>query len=73
MTTLQLKYEKLDSSARKEVEDFIDFLLTKKKKKPFNLAEYKKRIMDIPTWTDEDVEKFEENTRHLKSWKIEEW
>ena len=67
MSDFQLKYEKLDPLSKREVDDFIDFLLQKTAKKEFDMTEYRKRILDIPTWAEEDVKEFEVNTKHLKS------
>jgi hypothetical protein len=33
MTNIQIKYNLLDAASQKEVSDFVDFLLNKKKKK----------------------------------------
>ncbi|MEM9888014.1 MAG: hypothetical protein AAF849_19115 [Bacteroidota bacterium] len=56
MTNLQLKYNPLDNSAQQEVLNFIDFLLSKKKKQPAtDWAAYRQRILKIPVWSDEDL------------------
>jgi hypothetical protein len=53
-----LKYDLLDPLQQNEVNDFIDFLLSKKDKKP-SLTEYKKKILAVSTWSDEDLQVFE--------------
>jgi hypothetical protein len=74
MNNVQVKYEKLDPLAKKEVDDFIDFLLSKKSaKKPFDMADYKKKLLLAPTWPEEDIKELEENIKLFKSWDIEKW
>jgi hypothetical protein len=53
MTDLALKYNLLDTTAKKEVLDFMDFLLTKatKSKKTINTS-YKKKILKVSVWND---------------------
>ena len=62
MTDLILKYNLLNPSGRKEVLDFMDFLLTKeiKSKRPFKTA-YKKRILKVSVWNDSDIEVMVQN------------
>ena len=57
MTDLILKYNLLDPSGRKEVLDFMDFLLTKeiKSKRAIKTA-YKKRILKVSVWNDSDID-----------------
>jgi hypothetical protein len=57
MTDLALKYNLLDNSARKEVLDFIDFLLTKEKKSmKHGRNDYKKKILKVSVWSDSDID-----------------
>ena len=55
MADIQLKYNLLDAASKKEVSDFVDFLLNKKKKKTENISSYKKKILKVSSWTDEDI------------------
>ena len=55
MVDIVLKYNMLDENARKQLNDFIDFLLSKKKKKP-DFSEYYNRIQTVSQWSEEDVE-----------------
>ncbi|WP_437394229.1 hypothetical protein [Olivibacter jilunii] len=41
MTNIQIKYNLLDAASQKEVSDFVDFLLNKKKVE--NLSSYKRK------------------------------
>lgn len=53
-----LKYNLLDPLQQNEVNDFIEFLLSKKDKKP-SMTEYKKKILAVSTWSEEDLQVFE--------------
>jgi hypothetical protein len=74
MTDLALKYSLLDNDAKKEVLDFVDFLLTKelKSKKPFKTA-YKKKILKVSVWSDSDIDLMIQNQQRLNQWKAQEW
>jgi len=73
MTEVQLKYQKLDPLAQKEVDDFIDFLLSKKTEKKFDMESYQQKLLKVSTWSEEDVKVFEENAKLFNKWTIEEW
>jgi len=74
MTDLILKYNLLDPSRKKEVLDFMDFLLTKgiKSKRPIKTA-YKKRILKVSVWNDSDIDFIIQNQQKLNQWKAQEW
>ncbi len=60
MTDVVFKYSLLNKSERKEVNDFLDFLLQKQQdKKGKSLSSYKKKILGVTTWFDSDIESFE--------------
>ena len=74
MNDIALKYRLLDKNSRKEINDFIDFLLSKRKIKKARVnTEYKKRILSVSTWTDKDIEEFENNKSNLNNLSIPEW
>jgi hypothetical protein len=74
MTDISLKYGLLNNNAKREVSDFMDFLLTRQQEKRKNiLSGYKKKILSVSTWTDTDIEVFKDNQKLFNSWKIEEW
>ncbi len=56
MTDLALKFNLLDPSARKEVIDFMDFLLTKETKSKKPLTNYKKKILKVSVWSDSNID-----------------
>jgi len=74
MTDLILKYNLLDPSGRKEVLDFMDFLLAKeiKSKRPVKSA-YKKRILKVSVWNDSDIDFVMQNQQKLNQWKAQEF
>jgi hypothetical protein len=70
MTDLALKYNLLDSSAKKEVLDFMDFLLTKEtKSKKLVKPDYKKKILKVSVWSDSDIDIMIQNQQKLNQWK----
>jgi hypothetical protein len=75
MADIVLKYSLLSNNARKEVNDFLDFLLQKQKgKKNNSLSSYKKKILGVTTWSDSDIEVFQENQKLFNStWRPEKW
>ena len=72
MIDIALKYNMLDENARSQLNDFIEFLLSKNKKKELNLSEYYQRIQTVSQWTEKDVEYLHE-TNNKYNWNIEEW
>lgn len=74
MDDLITKYNRLSPDIQKEVNDFLDFMLSKHKDKSvFDLKNWKAKIKNISTWTEEEVKIFEENRRQFNQWKSEEW
>jgi site-specific recombinase XerD len=73
MADIQLKYNLLDAASKKEVNDFVDFLLNKKKKKTESISSYKKKILKVSLWTDEDIAKIEEAQKHMNNWTPLQW
>lgn len=74
MEDIYKKYTLLDKQSKKEIRDLIDFLLFKKKKrKPSPLSLYKKKILRVSQWSDEDIEHIEQNQTLLRGWKPKDW
>jgi predicted house-cleaning noncanonical NTP pyrophosphatase (MazG superfamily) len=72
MTDIVLKYNMLDENARKQLNDFIDFLLSKNKEKETDISEYYNRIQTVSQWSDEDVAYLHEIENKF-NWKVEAW
>jgi hypothetical protein len=74
MTDLGFKYNLLDTSSKREVLDFMDFLLTKRAKTRRSLkADYKKKILKVSVWSDSDIDLMIQNQQKLNQWKTQEW
>jgi hypothetical protein len=68
-----LKYDLLNSAEKKEVSDFIDFLVSKKKKTPKKGDAYRKQILKVSVWTEEGIKIFETNKAGFNEWKPQTW
>lgn len=74
MNDILVKYSTLSPDIQQEVSDFLDFMLSKHKgKKIFDIKSWKTKIKNVSTWTDEDINAFEEGRQHLNQWKTEKW
>jgi hypothetical protein len=74
MTDLALKYNLLDTSAKKEVIDFMDFLLSKETKiKKSTKSDYKKKILKVSVWSDSDIDLMIQNQQKFNQWKAQDW
>lgn len=74
MNDLLVKYNTLSPDIQKEVNDFLDFMLSKHKgKKIFDIKSWKNKIKNVSTWADEDIKAFEEGQQQFNQWKNEEW
>ncbi len=74
MNDIAIKYNKLNKSRRQELNNFLDFLLSRQKNDKKNLLTgYKKKILSVSIWSDEDCRLIEENQKAFSQWKIQEW
>lgn len=74
MNDLVLKYNLLDPISKKELIDFLDFLLFRRKKtSKSGLADYKKRILKVSIWSEADLNVFTLNNKLFKQWNAEDW
>lgn len=76
MTDMQLytQIASLPADLKKEVSDFVEFLLEKSKKRTKKPAsEYKKRILNVSTWQEKDIAEIENNLNKFSSWKVQQW
>jgi hypothetical protein len=72
MSDLVVKYSLLNKTAQQEVNDFLDFLLSKQKSQKTNM-DYKLKINAVSTWSDSDLAVFMNNQSVFNQWRIEEW
>lgn len=56
MIDIVLKYNMLDEDAKRQLDDFIDFLLIRNKKSETGFPEYYDRIQTVSQWSEADVE-----------------
>lgn len=74
MDELLMKFGLLDSLKRQEILDFIDFLLNKQEKERIlNFKSYKEQILQVSTWSEEDIAVIETNSKRLDQWQAPEW
>ena len=74
MADITLKYSLLNKTAKQEINDFMDFLLSRQKRnKKSPISSYKKKILNVSTWTVLDLKIFQENKKLFNQWEIREW
>ena len=67
--TIMQKFEILPESAKKEVSDFIDFLIQKSKPRKKKID--KKKLLEISCWNDEDIKAIEDAGKEINKWQLE--
>ena len=74
MTDILRKYKLLDKSAKRELEDFLDALINKKSTTANKKnTKYRDNLLQISTWSEEDINLFIKNQSLLYNWDVEEW
>jgi len=74
MNDLVSKYNSLEATAQKEVNDFVEFLLSRQKKKPAKkLSDYKKKILAVSVWSASDVKGLKKGQKLFDKWTAKEW
>ena len=74
MDSAILKYDLLNSFEKKQVQDFIDFLFSKKKDAPnSDSSSYKNKILNVSTWSNEELKVFDENAKFFDQWHPTAW
>jgi hypothetical protein len=74
MSDIIVKYNRLNKVARKEVDDFMDFLLSRQKMpKTSFMSTYKSKILNVTVWTASDLEIFDVNQKIFNQWNAPEW
>jgi len=77
MAELLLKYELWDPAGKKQLLEYLNFLLsakTEKKKMPkFDLKAYRESLLKVSVWSDEDIALIEEARQNLNNWQVKEW
>ena len=74
MDELIIKFGLLDSARRQEILDFLDFLLKKQQEeKAVSFDSYKASILEVSTWSEEEIEAMQANSEKLNTWQVPEW
>jgi hypothetical protein len=71
LESLTQKLGQLPYPKQQEVQDFIDFLIERQKFKRENIN--KKELLEISTWSDEDLEIFSEIRDRMNQWTVKEF
>jgi len=74
MNDLTLKFNLLEPAERKQILDFMDFLLSKtmKSEEPVK-TDYKKKILKVSVWSDAEIDLMIQNQQKFNQWKAQEW
>jgi hypothetical protein len=69
------KYELLNAQEQAEVQNFINKLLKNKEseKRLFNASRYKKKLLRVSVWSDEETSAFKKNNKAFKAWSPPTW
>ncbi len=74
MDDITIKYNKLNKYRKQELNDFLDFLLSRQKNEKKNpITDYKKKILTVSIWSENDCKIFHENRKSFNQWKVQEW
>ena len=77
MAELLLKYELLDPLGKQQLLEYLNLLLSSKtanKERPkFDVKAYRKNLLKVSVWSDEDISLIEEARQHFNSWQVKEW
>ena len=74
MDELFRKYKALSPQGQQEVNDFLDFILSRHpKKKVFDTKAWKEKVQEVSVWSEADIQVLEENSKLFSQWKPEEW
>jgi hypothetical protein len=72
MDSILLKYNSLDPASQKQVSDYIDSIIARMKNLKKGQSPYKKRILSVSKWSEQDVKTIEKN-QAFNEFKSEEW
>lgn len=73
MNNILSKFYLLNKKNRKEVMAFLESLLDNERKNESNLTEYKKKILSVSTWTEDEINELVSNQKYINQWKAENW
>jgi len=67
--SMAIQMQKLNTIQRKEVSDFIDFLLTRRRN-PSRKKSRNERLTKVSVWSNSDVKPIEEAMVEVNNWKL---
>ncbi len=73
MDNIALKYDLLDNSGKAQVRALIDFLFSKSKASKEPLSAIRENLLQVSTWSEEDVRVFDETRQMMNNMKPGEW
>lgn len=72
MDNILLKYNSLDPASKKQVRDYIDSIVASVKNSNKKGSPYKKRILSVSTWSEDDIKAIKESNP-FNQFKPHEW
>jgi hypothetical protein len=63
---MMLKFESLSERAKREVTDFMEFLVGKRKPRKIKID--KSKLLEISCWNDEDIKAIEDAGKEINKW-----
>jgi hypothetical protein len=73
MNKLLKKYNSLDRDSKILLLRFIDFLSIESQNRVNSIKDYKKRILNISEWNDDDLLIYDNIKTNFQKWNIEKW
>ena len=74
MTDILRKYKLLDKSSRKELEKFLDDLISKgSASSGQSKTKYRNKLLQVSTWSQDDINLLIQDQSLFKNWNVEEW
>ena len=68
-TSMAVRMQKLNTTQRKELSDFIDFLVMRRRRTSREKSR-KDRLTQISVWSSKDIKPVEEALAEVNSWKL---
>jgi len=73
MDNIALKYDLLDNSGKAQVRALIDLLFSRSKASKEPLSAIRENLLQVSTWSEEDVRVFDETRQMMNNMKPGEW
>jgi hypothetical protein len=74
VNTIDSKYGLLTESEKKQIDDAIDIMLSKKNfENKVVSSSYSKNLLKVSNWTDEEIKDLEQNMKTFGKWQVGNW